>query len=243
MSKKPSGPTTPKHSTLAVAPSRANATQDEHVADLLAGGIATNAIVATTFARGAVGESVDLTETFRALQAGGKAVQAGDLSGIEAVLSAQVVALNTIFGEMARRAAMNMGQHLDATDRYMRLAMRAQSQCRATAETLAVIKQGPPIFARQANVSHGPQQVNNGVPAASRAGEKPKSMQPELLESSDGERLDTGATRKAGPGNPALEAVGAEHRAEDAGRQGKVAAQRKPARRACAVARSVPGTA
>jgi hypothetical protein len=178
-------------------------------------------MVATTFARGAVGESVDLTETFRALQAGGRSVQAGDLSSVEAVLSAQVVALNTIFGEMARRAAMNMGEHLDATDRYLRLAMRAQSQCRATAETLEVIEAGPPVFARQANIAHGPQQVNNGaMRPATRACEQSASRQPELLESSDGERLDPGTASAAGRGDPALEAMGTKHRAEDGRRQG-----------------------
>lgn len=49
--------------------------------------------------------------------------------------------------------------------------LKAQSQCRATLETLAAIKVGPAIFARQANIAHGPQQVNNGVIGYERAGE------------------------------------------------------------------------
>jgi hypothetical protein len=148
-------------------------------------------------------------------------VKAGDLAGVEAVLAAQVVALNVIFGELARRAAIRMEEHLDAMDRYLRLAMKAQSQCRATAETLAIIKQGPTVYARQANIAHGPQQVNNGVqgPAAgSRTGGKTESVNPELLRTSDGERLDTGTAGTASGSNPALEAVGSKHRAEDAGR-------------------------
>ena len=72
------------------------------------------------------------------------------------------VALNAMFAELARRAALNMGQHLDVTDRYLRLALKAQSQSRATIETLAAIKNPPTVFARQMNVAHGPQQVNNG---------------------------------------------------------------------------------
>lgn len=227
MSRKPTGPTTSKGRTLAVPPSRPDATEDEHVAELLVGGVATNATTVMVFAKGTLGEEVDLTETFRALQADGRKVQAGDLSGLERVLAAQAVALNTVFGEMARRAALNTGEYLDTTDRYMRLAMRAQSQCRATVETLALIKQGPPVFARQANIAHGPQQVNNGIPHASRAvradahaGENSKSRQPEQLETSDGERVDTGAAGTAGRGDPALETMGAKHRAEDAGREG-----------------------
>jgi hypothetical protein len=37
-----------------------------------------------------------------------QAVQAGNLSGLEATLTAQAVALDAIFNEMARRAALNL---------------------------------------------------------------------------------------------------------------------------------------
>jgi hypothetical protein len=55
----------------------------------------------------------------------------------------------------------------------MRLALKAQRQCRATIETLVMAKNPAPVtFVKQANVAHGPQQVNNGPPAeASRARE------------------------------------------------------------------------
>jgi len=85
------------------------------------------------------------------------------LSSAEALLMSQALALNTVFGELARRAALNMGEYMDATDKYMRLALKAQGQCRATLETLAVIKNPPVVFAKQANIAHGPQQVNNGA--------------------------------------------------------------------------------
>jgi hypothetical protein len=223
MNKKQAGTATAKGRTLDIAESNPSSTHDGAIAEALVAGVATNATTVTTFSKGTLGE-VDLTETFRALHAGARTVNSGDLSGVEAMLSSQMVALNAIFGELARRAALNMGEYINAADRYMRLALRAQSQCRATAETLAVIKAGPPIFARQANVAHGPQQVNNGVPNASgtdpRACEQTASGQPELLESSDGERLDPGTTGAAGGGDPTVEAVGAEHRPEDAGREG-----------------------
>ena len=35
-------------------------------------------------------------------------------------MTGQAVALNAIFASMARRAAMNASEYLDATDRYMR---------------------------------------------------------------------------------------------------------------------------
>ena len=70
---------------------------------------------------------------------------------------AQAVALNTIFGELARRSALNMGEHLDASERYMRLALKAQGQCRATLQTLADIKNPRPVsFVNHANITTGP---------------------------------------------------------------------------------------
>lgn len=41
--------------------------------------------------------------------------------------------------------------------------MNPQSQSRASIETLAVIKNPPLVFAQQANIANGPQQVNSGV--------------------------------------------------------------------------------
>jgi hypothetical protein len=46
------------------------------------------------------------------------------------------------------------------TEVRLRLALKAQTQCRATVETLATMK-NPVVFAKQANIAHGPQQINN----------------------------------------------------------------------------------
>jgi len=55
---------------------------------------------------------------------------------------------------------------------YMRLAFKAQSQCRATWETIATIKHPPAVaFVKQANYAAGNQQVNNGTPEPARARE------------------------------------------------------------------------
>ncbi len=59
------------------------------------------------------------------------------------MLSATAAAFNAIFGELARWAALNIGKHLGAAETYMRLALKAQSQSRATVETLAAIKTRP----------------------------------------------------------------------------------------------------
>lgn len=69
---------------------------------------------------------------------------------------------------MARRAALNMNGHLDATDELLRLALKAQAQSRATVEALAEVKNPRSVaFVKQANIAHGHQQVDN--PGAARA--------------------------------------------------------------------------
>lgn len=163
----------------------------------------------------------DLTELFDQLNDKAKSVHEGRLTAGETMLVAQAHALDVIFHEMARRAALNMNEHLEATDKFLRVALRAQAQCRATWETLAAIKNPPQLaFVKQANIAHGPQQVNNGGDSpAARARES--AIEPNELSRighEEGQRLDLGTTGKAGAAHPAMEAVGAVHRAEDEGR-------------------------
>ena len=134
------------------------------------------------------------------------AVDKGDLKRAEAMLTAQAHTLDAIFNNLARRAIN--AEYMDNLDRYLKLALRAQSQCRATWETLATIK-NPPVmgYVRQANIAHGHQQVNN-FPEK----EKPPN---ELLEKTDGERLDIGAPSEAISGDQTLETVESKHRAKD----------------------------
>lgn len=98
----------------------------------------------------------------------------------------------------------------------MRMALRAQSQCRTTLETLAMIKNPPIVYARQANVTTGPQQVNNSV-LAPRARESEYGKD-QLLEENHELLSNTGTSSDARHVNPALETVGEIHRTEDARR-------------------------
>jgi len=121
----------------------------------------------------------DLGALIGELQKQAKRVHGGDLKRAESMLMTQAHTLDAIFNELARRSALNMGEYINAAERYMRLALKAQSQCRATLETLSTIKNPPVVFAKQANIANGPQQVNNGQPAP--ACEKTVSEQNELL--------------------------------------------------------------
>ena len=146
------------------------------------------------------------------------AVQAGDLAGLEETLTVQAVALDAIFNEMARRAALNMGEYINATEIYLRLGLKAQAQCRATLQTLFEMKNPQPVaFVKQANIANGPQQVNNGVPpvgSPSREG-IPTNQSNELLGLNHDQRLDTRTKDATGGPHPQLETVGAVHGSED----------------------------
>lgn len=141
----------------------------------------------------------------------------GDLARAEELLTAQAHSLDAIFGVLAQRAAMNAGKYMGACETYLRLALKAQSQCRATLETLATIKNPPSVaFVRQANIASGPQQVNNGILSGegSRAG-KIETTQSKLSGGRNELLSDTGASAIASRIDSKVAAVGEVNRAED----------------------------
>ncbi len=153
-----------------------------------------------------------------------KAVSGGDLFQMEAMLTAQAHTLDAIFTRLAKRAHGNFDAAFEVGERFLRLALKAQTQCRATIEALGQLKNPAPVaFVRQANISAGHQQINNGT---TRAGEIeiPSSK---LLEAKDGERLDTGTARTPGRANQEVEAVGELNGAEIKGRKGKGRQERR----------------
>lgn len=110
------------------------------------------------FARGSFGE-LGTTELFESQIDRCKAARAGDLGNQKAMLAAQADALNSIFTEMARRAALNMGDYLGATETYMRLGLKAQAQCRATIEALDSLTSGRVQTVKHVHVSEGGQAI------------------------------------------------------------------------------------
>jgi len=71
-----------------------------------------------------------------------KAVIDGDLDRAEAMLTVQAHTLDTIYNSLARKA-MN-AELLTQFETYLKLALRAQSQCRSTWEAISAIK-NPPV--------------------------------------------------------------------------------------------------
>jgi hypothetical protein len=133
-----------------------------------------------------------------------KDIHGNDLQRCESMLFAQANALQTVFTAMTRRASAQT--YLKQCQAFWAIALKAQNQCRMTLETLAMIK-NPPVFARQANIAHGPQQVNNGTPppaATPSRAENSQTAQSKLLEVTHGERLDTQTAGTAGATDPAM---------------------------------------
>lgn len=87
-----------------------------------------------------------------------RAVSAGDMTQAEAMLHTQAVGLQSLFVRLVERAMRS--EYTASFDVNMRHALAAQRQSARALETLAMLRQGPTVFARQANVVNGPQQVN-----------------------------------------------------------------------------------
>ena len=96
----------------------------------------------------------------------GEAVQAviakaekGDLSFVSRTLASQALTLDAIFTEMARRMAQNMGEYLQATETYARIAMKAQAGSRAALEALGKLHAPREQTVRHVHVNEGGQAV------------------------------------------------------------------------------------
>ncbi len=209
----------------ATAPSESRA---ETISKLSADGMLPLTLTAHMFARGLAGDELDVTAMHARMTGTAKDAASGDLQTLERMLSGQAQTLNMMFTELARRAALNMGQHMQAAEMYLRMAFKAQAQSRATVDALAEMKNPRAVaFVKQANIAQQ-QQVNNGTPALHAHARERAKPENELLEDATHEqqqRMVPGAQAAPARGNPAMETVGAVNRAEDARGEGHGSAQ------------------
>lgn len=166
-----------------------------------------------------------LEKQVKELQAG---LRGGSLEVVESMLLGQALALQSLFTDLACRAKSQTG--LDQLQCLTSLALRAQNGCRSTLQTLAEVKfPRQAVFAKQANIANGPQQVNNG--AAAPAPAKDVTPSNELLELPDA-RMDTGTQGEAGGADTWLATVEAINRAKVRTGQGDSGPKQPEARRA-----------
>ena len=145
-------------------------------------------------------------------------VNKDDLTGLVGMLVGQAHALQLMFTHLARRA--NGFEQLKQYQAFMGMALKTQAQSRATIQAIADLKfPRQVIVTKQANISQGHQQVNNGdaplqtMPAmpATHAGNF-QSEQNELLENvshetQEKQRLDTRTPIKTGANDSQLATV------------------------------------
>ena len=169
-------------------------------------------IIQTAEAKSALGEHIDVPTLMETLREQAGMVNRNDLSQAEAMLINQATALQSLFARLTERALST--DNLSYFEGLMRMALRAQNQCRTTLETLSDIKNPPVIFAKQLNIAQGHQQVNNSntMPLAHAHAGKNEILQNELLEVQHGaEKMDAGATSEPIGNDPAMEALGEVH--------------------------------
>ena len=161
---------------------------------------------------------INLNECAKQMNSEIRDVNGGNLDSLEGMLAAQAIALNAIFNNFAKRAAhADMMPKLEA---YMRMALKAQSQCRTTVEAIAEIKYPKTAtFIRQANIA-GQQQVNNNAADTqtnTRRRARTQNITPtnEVLTEAPYATLDARGTSATIGINPQLEAVGAVHGAKN----------------------------
>ena len=139
---------------------------------------------------------LDLAALIDCLDTQVEQVKGGNLNRIEKMLLSQVHTLDAIANNLFRRATGQ--EYMNQLVSYMKLGLKAQSQCRATLEALVSMRK--PTHLSQTNIGYN-QQVNNAPN--------------ELMEKTNGERLDPGAPSNAIRSDKALETVAASNGAKN----------------------------
>lgn len=164
-----------------------------------------------------LGRDASLVGLVAGLRGAFKEVEGGDLRNLEAMLIGQATALQTIFTSLARRAANQ--ERLPQYQAFLGLALKAQAQSRATISALVELKYPrQATFVKQANIAHGPQQVNNGAAGGIAHEEQVQPEQSKLLEQGHANiitpQLDARAAQTAERSHPAVGAVESINRAK-----------------------------
>ncbi|GGH90173.1 hypothetical protein [Pseudomonas fluvialis] len=162
--------------------------------------------------------NLDVIDVVDELRRQTAALNSGDMTRAEDMLLAQAHTLDNLFAQLTGRALRS--QQLSALEPYMRLALKAQNQARATLQTLGELKAPKQVaFVQQANIGNQVQ-VNNGTAAQPARTRKTQKAPNELLEVQHGERLDTRATGSAGSADKAMATLEEQHRPSQRRREG-----------------------
>ena len=178
--------------------------ENKHLAKCGLSPIALGSITSSDFSKPTIGE-IEIFSAMEVMRGKVDEVRDGNLKGLETTLTVQATTLDTMFNSLARRA--NHSDTMPKLEIYMRLALKAQAQCARTIEVLATMKNPPVVFAKQANITNGNQQINNGSVQNNKVTDKPThagktvNQSNELLEVNHGNttmdfRAETAASGK-----------------------------------------------
>lgn len=175
---------TNKTSTNQIAPEKQNKQSDnEHYARVSLSPATMSAVLSDAFTKQLFPQS-EIVDVASVLREKITDIQNGDMKPIEAMLISQAQALQTMFVSLGRQAASKT--QLNQYTAFMNLALKAQSQSRATIQALVELKYPKQAtFVKQANIAHGHQQVNNATHTHARANESDNQPN-ELLEVDNG---------------------------------------------------------
>ena len=172
----------------------------------------------TDFGENDLGEAIklDLKSLTDAMATVSGQVKAGNLSSLEDMLVCQTYSLQHLFMTMAIK--INGTTNADHIELLSKLALKAQNQCRTTIATLSEMKNPKrAMFVKQLNQANQ-MQVNNSKDSDSEIQKKTSNPANELLEQTDGERLDTRTTGETIGDDDAVKAVAEITRAYDRSR-------------------------
>ena len=174
------------------------------------------AAVMQGFQKNVMGGDVDLEALVKGIIETTNQVNDDDLHRLESMLVSQATSLQSIFTDLARKAQAQT--YLKHFETYLGLALKAQAQSRATITALGELKNPRhATFVKQANIAHGPQQVNNGVmptEVSSSREKKQRTEQNKLLEAGDGKfsiGVVPGKTATPESGHQGMEALEPSH--------------------------------
>jgi len=161
----------------------------------------------TNFGNNDFGEKIeiDAKRTQEALKMVSDKVRKGDLTNLEDMLTSQAFALQSLFTNMATKATLtDNAQHIELLSK---IALKAQNQCRTTIATLSEMKNPKrAMFVKQLNQANQ-MQVNNTSNTEEKIQKKNTNPANELLEKTDGDRMDTRTTQETISNDEAIETV------------------------------------
>lgn len=168
-------------------------------------------------------QALDVNALADLLVKGLKRFHYNDIRGIENGLLSHANVLNLVFHRFIRSACD--GCYMDEQRvTEVGIAFRAQSQYRATLATLAAIKTPTSVaFVNQANIAHGPQQVNNARTVRNGSGSRRRTKNPPSKLSGRRRELlpNSRASAAKGTADSQMETVGAIHGPKDDQGQGE----------------------